>query len=68
MGPVFYSNHISSAQRLASGNTFVCEGTSGYLFEVMPSGETVWDHDAGMETPRAYRYEADYPGLARLYE
>jgi hypothetical protein len=68
VGPMFYSNHISSAQRLASGNTFICEGTSGYIFEVTPSGETVWDHDAGMETPRAYRYEADYPGLARLHE
>lgn len=68
VGPVFYSNHISSAQRLISGNTFICEGTSGYLFEVTPSAETVWDYDVGMETSRAYRYEADYPGLSRLHE
>jgi hypothetical protein len=62
----FYSNHISSAHRLPNGNTFVCEGTSGHLFEVSPAGDVVWEHTVSGESARAYRYEADYPGLAAL--
>lgn len=39
----FYSRIISGAQRLPNGNTLICSGfPSGILFEVTPSGETVW--------------------------
>ncbi len=33
-----------SAQRLANGNTFICESAFGRLFEVTPEGETVWEY------------------------
>ena len=62
----FYANHISSAQRLPSGNTFICEGTSGHFFEVTSAGEVVWEHTVSGEVARAYRYEGDYPGLGAL--
>ena len=40
----FMSWVISGCQRLSSGNTLICEGLWGRLFEVTPSGEIVWDY------------------------
>ena len=39
----FYSSFISSARRLANGNTLICEGMNGRLFQVTPDGEIVWE-------------------------
>lgn len=66
----FNSPHISGVQRLASGNTLICEGMWGRIFEVTPQGEIVWEYINpfdGEESPgvmancvfRAYRYAAD---------
>ena len=38
----FYSVIISGVQRLPNGNTLICEGTSGNVFQVTPDGKTVW--------------------------
>lgn len=40
----FYSPLTSNAQRLANGNTFVCEGTTGRFMEFTPQGELVWEY------------------------
>ena len=40
----FYSAHISGAQRLANGNTLVCVGEFGRIFEVTFKGKVVWDY------------------------
>ena len=40
----FFAEAISGAQRLPNGNTLICDGTSGVLFEVTPAGETVWKY------------------------
>ena len=40
----FYSEHISGAERLPNGNTLVCSGARGEIFEVSPSGTIVWTH------------------------
>ncbi|HQU45387.1 MAG TPA: aryl-sulfate sulfotransferase, partial [Pirellulales bacterium] len=40
----FYSFFISGAQRLASGNTLICSGANGTLFEVTPEKEVVWKY------------------------
>jgi len=37
----FYSPHMGGVQRLPSGNTLICEGSKGCLFEVTPEGEVV---------------------------
>ena len=37
----FYSPHMGGAQRLPSGNTLICEGSKGCLFEVTPDGDVV---------------------------
>ena len=38
----FYGDHISGAQRLPNGNTLICNGPSGEIFEVTPAGSVVW--------------------------
>lgn len=40
----FWSPHISGCQRLASGNTLICEGGQGCIFETTPDGEIVWQY------------------------
>lgn len=68
----FNSPHISGCQRLPSGNTLICEGNWGRLFEVTPEGEIVWNFVSPVFVPegdrigggrnsvfRCYRYAAD---------
>jgi hypothetical protein len=40
----FYAPFISGAQRLPNGNTLVCSGTNGTIFEVTPKDEIVWKY------------------------
>jgi outer membrane protein assembly factor BamB len=40
----FFAPHLSNAQRLPNGNTLICEGTFGRIFEVTEAGETVWEY------------------------
>ncbi|MFM9971659.1 MAG: arylsulfotransferase family protein, partial [Burkholderiales bacterium] len=40
---LFYSPHISGMQRLPSGNTLICEGLKGRIFEITPAGDIVWN-------------------------
>tara|TARA_B110000014_G_C20117922_1_gene591074 strand:+ start:254 stop:1420 length:1167 start_codon:yes stop_codon:yes gene_type:complete len=72
----FFSGHISGAIRLQNGNTLICEGTSGRVFEITDKGEPVWEWWNPIFNPstnngelmgflfRAYRYGVDYEGLA----
>ena len=40
----FFSSETSGAQRLPNGNTLICAGVVGGLFEVTSSGEVVWQY------------------------
>lgn len=40
----FYSPQVSGAQRLPGGNTLICEGVRGRVFQVTPEGEVVWEY------------------------
>ncbi|MCH7622373.1 MAG: aryl-sulfate sulfotransferase [Chloroflexi bacterium] len=40
----FYSQAISSCERLPNGNTLICEGSPGRIFEVTPHKEIVWEY------------------------
>ncbi len=67
MADHFYSCYISSAQRLPNGNTLICEGADGRLFEVTTDHEIVWEYHSpyfgqqlGNMVYRAYRYPYDY--------
>ncbi len=39
----FYSGFISGMQRLPNGNTLICEGSNGRVFEVTNEHEIVWE-------------------------
>ena len=41
----FYSGHVSGAQRLPNGNTLICSGEQGRMFEVNRKGEVVWEYN-----------------------
>ena len=75
----FYAVNISGAQRLPNGNTLICEGPDGHIFEVDKNGAIHWNYispvsgqnpvsqgqNPGMNTLfRAYRYLPDYPAFA----
>ena len=40
----FYAPFISGAERLPNGNTLICSGTNGTIFEVTPKDEIVWKY------------------------
>ena len=40
----FFSPYISGAQRLDNGNTLICEGNFGRLFEVTRERQLVWEY------------------------
>lgn len=66
-GTQFFSPIISGAQRLPNGNTLICEGMSGRIFEVTADGKIVWEYvnpyygnsSWGNIIFRAYRYGPD---------
>ncbi|MQF64895.1 aryl sulfotransferase [SAR202 cluster bacterium AC-409-J13_OGT_754m] len=69
----FFSPYISGAQRLPNGNTLICEGNYGRLFEITAAGTLVWEYvNPFFETPadspdsaasnsvfRAFRYSSE---------
>lgn len=54
----FYSFFISGAQRLPSGDTLICSGANGTIFEVTPEKEVVWKYvnpmKGGMGSPGGF--------------
>lgn len=72
----FFSPVMGGVQRLANGNTLICEALHGRVFEVTAEGDIVWDyvcpkfhpvpvlHGPGNALFRAYRYAAGSPELA----
>jgi len=73
----FYASFISGAQRLPNGNTLICDGPDGRLFEVTAAGKVVWDYrnpfgevreggraDLVHGLFRATRIPPDHPALA----
>ena len=77
----FYSPLLSGVQRLPNGNTQICDGVSGVVFQVTPDGTTVWKyihpvskdgppaHQGDHHQTRTYRapwYPPDHPGLQHL--
>ena len=62
----FYSQLVSSAQRLPNGNTMITEGSFARIFEVTPEKEIVWEFKNPFENEgaammyRTYRYPYEY--------
>lgn len=53
----FFSTFISGVQRQPNGTTLICSGAQGWVFEVTPSGEVVWD----WRNPYGMDLEVDEP-------
>lgn len=74
----FYSATRSNCQRLPNGNTLICEGKKGRIFELDDKDDVVWEYMSGHPSFEhniknnkydpvyaAYRYELDYSGFKR---
>jgi hypothetical protein len=71
----FFSPRISNAQRLPNGNTLICEGDFGRIFEVTTGSEVVWEfvnpyfgdgpNGQNNRVFRAYRYSEEEITRAR---
>jgi len=69
----FYSVNISGVQRLPNGNTLICVGAPGIVFEVTAQKKVVWQYNLpavgarggpnARQVFRAYRFGADFAGL-----
>ncbi|WP_452597363.1 aryl-sulfate sulfotransferase [Pontimicrobium sp. MEBiC01747] len=74
----FFSAILSSGQRLPNGNTLICDGDSGYFFEIDSSNNIVWEYinpdtvsgivsqgDTATQNIvfRAFKYPMDYSGF-----
>ncbi len=74
----FFSAILSSAQRLPNGNTLICDGDSGYFFELDPTNTIVWEYvnpdtangilSQGQSSTqnlvfRAFKFAPDYPAF-----
>ena len=71
----FYSHYISGAERMPNGNTLICEGAHGRIFEVTQNKEIVWEYVSPFFFPdrrgesdsnavfRAHKYGLDYPAF-----
>lgn len=75
----FSSPRVSGVHRMANGNTFICEGQQGRLFEVTQAGEIVWEYISPFynDVPqmgktnqifRARKYAKGDPRLNGLFE
>lgn len=72
----FFSFIVGGAQRLPNGNTLICEGYRGRIFEVTLQKEIVWEYRSPFKGKvggamrnmlfRAYRYGPEYSGLTNL--
>ena len=69
--PDFFSQNISGAQRLENGNTLICSGAVGTIFEISPDEKIVWKYvhpDSGRDPrpgnfgPATRRPPMDGPG------
>ena len=77
-GRVHFSPFISGNDRLPNGNTLICSGANGIIYEITPDKEMVWhwvreipnQHPQGQVKWgifRAYKYALDYcPQFANL--
>lgn len=68
----FYSSYTGSVQRLANGNTLICDGFTGWFFEVTPEKEIIWGYTSKYPTKLLHpvfimrHYSSDYIGLDRI--
>jgi hypothetical protein len=55
-----YSSNMGNSQQLPNGNQLVCVATTGLIYEVNPSGTTIWSKQVSGSVPQAFRYDSCY--------
>jgi hypothetical protein len=60
--PDFFAKLISGAQRLPNGNTIICSGPDGKVFEVTPEKETVWTFVNPIKDDKGFGPGKGFPG------
>jgi len=55
----------SASDRMSNGNVFV-NLSRKYMYEMDTDGNVVWQYSAS--TPKAFRFECDYPGIIALLD
>jgi hypothetical protein len=55
-----YTSNMGNSQQLPNGNQLVCVALSGLIYEVDPSGTTIWSKQATGAVPKAFRYDSCY--------
>jgi hypothetical protein len=51
-----YTSNMGSSNQLPNGNTLICVATSGLIYEVGPTGTTLWSKTISGSVPQAHRY------------
>jgi len=64
----FFSPHIGGCQRLASGNTIICEGSKGCIFEVTPDNDVLWEYVSPYNNPTELFGQVNWLFRARHYQ
>ena len=70
----FFAKRTSGAQRLADGNTLICESSKGKFFEVTSEKDTVWQYVNPYPNPsrnsvfKIRQYNADHAGIEAILD
>lgn len=68
----FFAKRTSGVQRLADGNTLICESSKGKFFEVTSEKDTVWQYVNPYPNPsrnsvfKIRQYNTDHPGIEAI--
>lgn len=65
-----YSSGLSSAQKMPNGNVVICSGRQGWIFEMDPDDNLVWEYLIPLISgvPVSQGTEIDGPGLFMAYK
>jgi hypothetical protein len=55
-----HTNNMGSSEQLPNGNMLICIAQSGLIYEIDPSGNTIWSKSINGTVPQAHRYTACY--------
>ncbi len=64
----FFSSNISGAQRLENGNTLICSGREGRLFEVSDTGTILWEYVNPVVLPDFVLPQGTEPELNHVFQ
>ncbi|MEY2937689.1 MAG: hypothetical protein RL062_278 [Bacteroidota bacterium] len=55
-----HTSNMGNSEQLPNGNMLICIAMSGLIYEIDPSGNTIWSKSVSGTVPQAHRYTACY--------